>query len=122
MEKRRWRRGRDALGRDATFPWSRELTHPPRSNRKCIKGSSEVERSHGSCPKSDGGHIVFHPLFGFRDVINLKRGPILPTRHYQLMMCLKWQTAHFAASLVIKCSLYENALTTSSRILNFDQF
>ena len=27
-----------ALGRDATFSWSRALTHPPRCNRTCHRG------------------------------------------------------------------------------------
>ena len=30
-----------ALGRDATFPWSRVLTHP-RGDTECVTGSSEV--------------------------------------------------------------------------------
>ena len=32
-EGRRWRGGGDALGSDATFPWSRGLTHPLRCNQ-----------------------------------------------------------------------------------------
>ena len=61
-EKGRWRVGVDSLGGDATFSWSRALTHPPR----CIlTRHREVE-------------VEWWPSrIGHRDVIGARKGPIL---------------------------------------------
>ena len=62
--------GKDNLGRDATFPWSRVLTHPPRCNRtrhRIIQGHR--------------GHMVAildsMPLFRLHDVNDTKVAHIL---------------------------------------------
>ena len=74
-----------ALGRDATFSWSRALTHPPRCNRTRHRGRHLVSDFVGAAildRKSWGRHlgVVGPPSWIWRrDVIYPIVGPILLT-------------------------------------------
>ena len=67
-----------ALGRDATFPWSRALTHPPRCHRTRHRVIRGVLRSSKVNPiEGHGGHLGAMAAILASDVIYSKPAPIL---------------------------------------------
>ena len=72
--------GKDALGHDSTFLWSRALNPSPPPPYLKPNWSSKVKRSRKSqraCLSWMATILDFMPFFGFRDVIDSIEGSIL---------------------------------------------